>query len=360
VLNVRETKNRTCSDLESVNEVIFLNSLFDGKTILVTGGTGSIGSEIVRQLLGYKVKKVIVYGIDEIENFTMSQRIRDERLDIIMGDVRDYQYLSNVFIHYKIDLIYHAAALKHVVMCEKSPIEPVKTNIIGTQNVLDLALHYKVLKTILISTDKAVYPTSVMGATKFIAERLVFNANDWAETGQFFSCVRFGNVANSRGSVIPTFCNCLFNNLPIKVTDPEVTRFTIKIEDAVSLIFKATSQMHGGEIFILKMKAFRLGDLVDAIQRVSRRYKVVMPDVIYTGLEAGEKLHEDLINKLEQYYLYEDLNMYVVDPSRKIVAKGKEKKIEPITYSSNDVGRLSVTDLEKLIIDYINLNKICS
>jgi UDP-N-acetylglucosamine 4,6-dehydratase len=332
-----------------------MNSLFKEKTVLVTGGTGSIGSEIVRQVLKFQVKKVIVYSIDEIENYYLTQTLRDNRLEIVMGDVRDYQYLRNIFIQYKIDIIYHAAALKHVVMCEKSPLEPVKTNILGTQNILDLAMERNVPKTVFISTDKAVYPTNVMGATKFVAERLVLNANDLAVKGNY-SCVRFGNVANSRGSVIPIFCSCLLKNLAFKVTDPEVTRFTIKIEDAIYLILKATSLMHGGEIFILKMKAFKLGDLLEAFKNVARRINVTMPEVIYTGLEPGEKLHEDLINNLEQNHLYEYPDMYVIDSSRKNL-KNEVKKIDSISYNSNDVDRVSISELEKMIMDYINFKK---
>jgi len=175
-----------------------------GKTVLVTGGTGSIGSEIVKQLLDYEVNKVIIFSRDEIKHFLVKKRILNERLVTVVGDVRDYRSVQRVFEEFNIDLIYHAAAMKHVVICEDFPIESAKTNILGTQNVVDLAIKFGIQKMITISTDKSAYPVNVMGATKFIGERITLNAN--------FSCVRFGNVANSRGSVIPVF----IDNLSIK------------------------------------------------------------------------------------------------------------------------------------------------
>lgn len=327
-----------------------MSDLFENKTILVTGGSGSIGSEIVRQLLEKKVARIIVYDINEIEDFLLTQRYRDKRLEVILGDVRDYQLLKNVFTKFKIDYIYHAAALKHVVMCERSPIEPVKTNILGTQNLLDIAIEHEASKFILISTDKAVYPTNVMGATKFIAERLVLNANDYAKKGQIFSCIRFGNVANSRGSVIPIFIDNLIGGKTIQVTDRNVTRFTMKINDAVSLILKASQNMSGGEIFLLKMKAFQLGDLVEAFIKTSQMMKFTMPEVVDIGLCAGEKIHEDLANGLELSNVFELEDMYVIMPLG-VKPKQKFKKISLESYSSNSVPKINQDELVQLIIE---------
>jgi FlaA1/EpsC-like NDP-sugar epimerase len=267
-----------------------------------------------------------------------------------MGDIRDYSHLHNVFSHFDFDYIYHAAALKHVVMCEKSPIEPVKTNILGTQNIIDLATEHGVVKTLFISTDKAVYPTNVMGATKFIAERLVLKAQEYAKKGQAFSCIRFGNVANSRGSVIPVFIQNMLHGLPLQVTNRNVTRFTMKIEDAVDLIVKATALMEGGEIFILKMKAFRLGDLVEAFRHVSKKLKNIQLAEKEIGLSPGEKLHEDLVNSLEVMNMYELDDMYV------ILTTGSSnpqymRRARIASYSSNEVELLGVDELEALILE---------
>jgi UDP-N-acetylglucosamine 4,6-dehydratase len=206
-----------------------------GKTVLVTGGTGSIGSEIVLQLLQTNVSKVIVFSRDEIKQFSMQQRVNDPRLEMFMGDIRDYATLETVFENNKIDLVFHAAAMKHLVVAEHEPTECAKINILGTANLIHLCLKYKVSKTITISTDKAASPSSVMGATKFIAERITLNGNN-NNFNQKFSCVRFGNVANSRGSVIPIMVDRIKNNKNIWITNPEVTRFLIRISDAVKLV----------------------------------------------------------------------------------------------------------------------------
>jgi FlaA1/EpsC-like NDP-sugar epimerase len=327
-----------------------VSELFENKTILVTGGSGSIGSEIVRQLLDEKVARVIVYDSNETKDFLLTQHHRDKRLEVILGDVRDLQLLSNVFTKFKIDYIYHAAALKHVVMCERSPIEPVKTNIMGTQNLLDLAIEHGVSKFILISTDKAVYPTNVMGATKFIAERLVLNASNYAKKGQAFSCIRFGNVANSRGSVIPVFIENMISGKTIQVTDRNVTRFTMKIEDAVSLILLASQHMAGGEIFLLKMKAFLLGDLVEAFIKTSQMLNLAKPEIVEIGLRSGEKIHEDLANDLELSNVFELEDMYVI---MSLGAKPKQglKKISLESYCSNSVPKINQDELVQLITE---------
>ena len=319
-----------------------------GKAVLVTGGTGSIGSEIVKQLLDYEVNKVIIFSRDEIKHFLVKKRILDERLETVVGDVKDYRSVQRVFEENDIDLVYHAAAMKHVVICEDFPIESAKTNIFGTQNVVDLAIKYGVPKLITISTDKSTYPVNVMGATKFIAERITLNAN--------FSCVRFGNVANSRGSVIPVFIDNLLNKKPISITDPKVTRFIIGIPDAVKLVIKATEYAKGRDIFILKMKAFRLGDLLDVIlDRIAPRLGTSKEDieVNVVGLISGEKLHEDLINNTESNRVYELDDMYVILRNNEDVSKYQNlKKTDLHEYTSKDVELISKDDLEGIVMKY--------
>ena len=322
-----------------------------GKTVLVTGGTGSIGSEIVKQILDYETNKVVIFSRDEIKHFSIKKRILDERLETVVGDVRDYRSVQRVFEEFDFDLIYHAAAMKHVVICEDFPIESAKTNIFGTQNVVDLAIKYGVPKLITISTDKSTYPVNVMGATKFIAERITLNAN--------FSCVRFGNVANSRGSVIPVFVDNLLNRKPISITDPNVTRFIIGIPDAVKLVLKATEHANGGEIFILKMKAFRLRDLLDVIlDRIAPRLGMSKEDikVDITGLISGEKVHEDLINSTEYNRIYELDDLYVILRNDEDASKYQNiKKADLYEYTSKDVELITKDELEEIVMKYLKI-----
>jgi UDP-N-acetylglucosamine 4,6-dehydratase len=319
-----------------------------GKTVLVTGGTGSIGSEIVKQILGYRVNRVIIFSRDEIKHFMVKKRILDDRLETVIGDVRDYRSVQRVFKQNDIDLVYHTAAMKHVFVCEDFPVESAKTNIFGTQNVVDSAINYGIPKMITISTDKSAYPVNVMGATKFIAERIALNAN--------FSCVRFGNVANSRGSVIPVVMDNLLNRKLLHITDLNVTRFIMEIPDAVKLVIKATEYAKGGDIFILKMRAFRLGDLLDVIlDRIAPMLDIFKEDVEVnvTGLVAWEKLHEDLINNMESNQIYELDDMYVILKNNKDVSKYQNiKKADLHKYTSNDVELISKREIEKIIMEY--------
>ena len=320
-----------------------------GKTVLVTGGTGSIGSEIVKQILGYEVDKVIIFSRDEIKHFLVKKNILDDRLETVVGDVRDYRSVQRVFEENDIDLVYHAAAMKHVVICEDFSIESAKTNIFGTQNVVDLAIKYGIPKMITISTDKSVYPVNVMGATKFIAERITLNAG--------YTCVRFGNVANSRGSVIPVFVDNLLNRKPISITDPNVTRFIIGIPDAVKLVLKATEHANGGDTFILKMKAFRLGDLLDVIlDRIAPRLGISKDEikVNVAGLIPGEKLHEALINSTEYNRIYELDDMYVILRNNEDISKCQDfKKIDLHEYTSKDVELISKDEIEEIVMKYL-------
>lgn len=334
-----------------------MNNVLAGKMVLVTGGSGSIGSEIVVQALNQGASKVVVFSRDEVKHFLMRKKFSDDRLETIVGDVRDLRSIERIFNKFSIDILYHAAAMKHVVMCEDFPIESVQTNILGTQNVVDMALKYQVPKMITISTDKAAYPTNVMGACKFIAERITINANKLSKGNQVFSCVRFGNVANSRGSVIPVFVEDLLNRNPLQVSDTDVTRFVMEIHDAVRLVIRATEYAKGSEIFILKMKAFRLGDLVDVmVNRIAPKLNIPKDDVkvIISGLIIGEKLHEDLINDTEASCLYELKDMYVLLPNNKSRANYPDmSKASLHRYTSSDVELISKYEIEKIISEYL-------
>ncbi|MGV8175954.1 MAG: SDR family NAD(P)-dependent oxidoreductase [Methanothrix sp.] len=320
-----------------------------GKTALVTGGTGSIGSEIVRQLLSGGAEKVVVFSRDEIKHFMLKKRVTDERLETVVGDVRDYSSIKRAFEAYDFDIVYHAAAMKHVVVCDKFPLECSRTNILGTQNVVDLARSRGVPGFIAISTDKAAAPVNVMGASKLISEAIALNGG--------YTCVRFGNVASSRGSVIPVFVDNLMRGNPVSITDPEATRFIIGIPDAVRLVMEATEITRGGEIFILKMKAFRLGDLLDVIVDACRETGILRgrADIREIGLIAGEKLHEDLISPTEAGSLYDLGDKYVIlrSPDRCSLYPGIVRADLP-RYTSEDVDLASRTDLREMVMEYIN------
>jgi FlaA1/EpsC-like NDP-sugar epimerase len=325
------------------------------KTILVTGGAGSIGSEIVKALIPKKPKKIIVFDIDDIALFIMQRTLRSKILDFIVGDIRDSSSVEKIFSsNKKPDLIYHAAAMKHVVMCERFPLETVKTNIFGTQNLVDSAIKHGVEKMITISTDKAADPSGVMGATKFIAERITLNGNSLSGGRSVFACVRFGNVANSAGSVIPVFIENLLKGKQLLVTDPEVTRFTMRIPDAVNLILKATEYSKGGEIFAFKMKAFKLGDLVDVIvNRIAPKLNIQNARYKITGLVGkAEKLHEKLIANSELNHVYDRGDMYIITP-KKIQNSAVDK-----AYSSDKVSKLSPKEIYDLVVEYLKQNGI--
>jgi UDP-N-acetylglucosamine 4,6-dehydratase len=325
-----------------------MNDNFDGKTVLVTGGTGSIGSEIVRQSLDNGADRVIVFGRDEFKQLLLAARQSDERLHTCIGDIKDYNSIQRIFAHTPVDIIYHAAAMKHVNICEAYPIEGVKTNILGTQNLINCAQYYHVPQLVFISTDKAVHPANVMGASKFIAERIVLNAG--------YTCVRFGNVANSRGSVIPILIDDMIHKKKLRITDPGVTRFVMGIPDAVRLIFKATRMAHGRDIFILKMDAFKLSDLFDVmINRIAPMLHMNPSeiDVETVGLVEGEKMHEDLVNNMEKNRLFELDDMYVIlDPARMHLYSNM-KAANSVNYTSDSVRLITKEQIESIIVDYL-------
>lgn len=296
-------------------------SLCAGKTVLVTGGAGSIGSELVRALVERGgPKSVRVFDNNETALFELEQRLSAQAklLRIFVGDVRDQSRLRRAMEG--VDIVFHAAALKHVYINEYTPGEAVKTNVLGTQNVLDAALECNVERMINISTDKAVDPTSVMGTTKLLAEKLVTAANYSKGARRcIFASVRFGNVLGSRGSVVPLFEEQIRRGGPVTVTQADMTRFFMSIPNAVSLIFQAAELARGGEVFILRMPSVRIGDLADVmVQKRAPAYGRKAQDIAIKliGPKKGEKMHESLLSEHEQEYarsLGEEL--IVLDPA---------------------------------------------
>lgn len=261
------------------------------KTILVTGGTGTFGRAFVRRILQEKVKKVIVFSRDELKQSEMQQEFKDhaKRLRFFLGDIRDLARLERAFEG--VDIVVHAAALKQVPATEYNPMEAVKTNIIGSQNVVDAAINKKVKKAILISSDKAVWPVNLYGATKLAAEKLFVAANAYVgDNPTKFSVMRYGNVVGSRGSFIELIQRQKQTGI-ITVTHELMTRFWIRIDQVVDVILECTDMMQGGEIFVPKMKNMLVADVV----------KVLAPDceIKITGIRPGEKMHETLVTDHE-------------------------------------------------------------
>jgi UDP-N-acetylglucosamine 4,6-dehydratase len=325
-------------------------NIFRGKNILVTGGTGSIGNSIVRKVLQCEPEVVRVLSNDENCLFSLEQELQGHsNLRFLVGDVRDKERLQRAVEN--IDFVFHAAALKHVPLCEYNPFEAVKTNVLGTQNVIEVAMEEEVEKLITISTDKAVNPVNVMGATKLLAERLTISANYYkGERRTAFSCVRFGNVLDSRGSVVPSFREQIRKGGPVTITDPDMTRFVMSIAKAVELVLEAAGIAQEGEIFIFKMPALRIGDLAEAmIEELAPQYGYA-PESIkveITGKRAGEKIYEELLTADEAINASETEDMFIITPA---AGNRESKRISGKEYRSDQGGILLTKEEIKQIL----------
>ena len=319
------------------------NRYYHDKVILVTGGVGSIGSQLVRQLLTFNPKTLIIIDNNETGLFDLHKELQSDRVKVLIGDVRDAERMKTVLTG--VDIVFHAAALKHVPLCEFNPFEAVKTNILGTQNVLDAALRSHVQKVIMISTDKAVNPINTMGASKYLAERLTISANNHQRNeNTVFAVVRFGNVLNSRGSIIPIFLREIQENKSLTVTDEEMTRFVITIPQAVSLVLKAGMLAKGMEIFILKMPVLKIIDLARImIKKVAPKYSYNTKEnkLEIVGKRVGEKLYEELMTKEESAFAYENDEMFIVYPPHIYDTKNKFTLVPPEGFKSVAIGEFS-------------------
>lgn len=323
-----------------------MNDFYKDKIILVTGGCGSIGSEIVKKLLSFEPKQLRVLDVSEESLFHLENELKNyNNIRFLIGDIREKDRVK--FAMKDANIVFHAAALKHVPLCEYNPYEAVKTNIVGTQNLIECAREEKVEKFISISTDKAVNPINTMGATKLLSEKIVLGGS----TGTLktkFSCVRFGNVLRSSGSVIPTFEKQILNDEPITITSKEMTRFFMSIEQAVNLVLKSGKISEGGEIFILKMPSLKIVDLAEAL--IKKHDKKVEIKII--GKRPGEKNHEVLITEEEAEFITELDDMYVLKKNIlvphliKIQNKGN---ISIKEYNSNNVKLLSKEEIIEIL-----------
>lgn len=280
------------------------------KTILLTGGTGTFGNQFIKYIYSiYKPSKVIVYSRDEFKQYQMSKKFNEKKykgLRFFIGDIRDRKRLNSAL--HNVDYVIHAAALKHVPIAEYNPQECIKTNIIGAQNLIDCSIKNNVEKVIALSTDKASNPINLYGATKLVSDKLFISSNILsAHAKTIFSVVRYGNVLNSRGSVIPFFKSLLNQKKELTVTDKNMTRFFISIEDAVKFCVNSFNSMKGGEIFIPKTPSMKIYDIVKVLSN-NAKIKII-------GLRPGEKLHESLCSSDDSYYTFENKKSYVIIPS---------------------------------------------
>lgn len=326
--------------------------MLNGKSILVTGGTGSFGHQFVSYVLAhYEPKKIIIYSRDEYKQFVMQNEYKNhpqaDKLRFFIGDVRDKERLYRAFDG--VDYVVHAAALKQVPSCEYNPMEAVKTNINGAMNIVDAALDCGVKRVVALSTDKAVNPINLYGGTKLVSDKLFIAANAYAgENNVNFSIVRYGNVAGSRGSVIPFFRNIVDNGgTSLPITDYRMTRFWISLEQGVELVIKALSEAKGGETFISKIPSFKITDLAQAILPGCE-----MPEV---GIREGEKLHEIMVTREDSMLTYEYDKHFIVYPhfdwwEKDQIQPGGRKVEQGFEYSSGTNNQwLSVDEIKELL-----------
>ncbi|GAA4718737.1 SDR family NAD(P)-dependent oxidoreductase [Brevibacillus fulvus] len=291
---------------------------YEGKKILIIGGTGTLGQYLTRFLLSQNPKVIRIMSRDEHKQFEMQQRFSEqkEKLRFLIGDVRDAQRLQRAMED--IDYVFHLAAMKHVPFCEYNPFEAVQTNIIGTQNMIQAAIQMGVKKVLFTSTDKAIAPTNTYGASKLMAERLISAAEYQKGPKQTtFASVRFGNVMGSRGSVIPLFCKQILERRMVTVTDLQMTRYMMTATQAMKLMLKANELSRGGEVFVLKMPTILLSDLVRVvIEEVQHKYQINDPvQVTEVGLRPGEKRYEELMTEEEKLIALELPEMFIIPSS---------------------------------------------
>lgn len=317
------------------------------KTILITGGTGSFGKKFVEiALKKYNPKRIIIFSRDELKQHEMRVKFSDNhKLSFFVGDVRDKERLNRAF-RADVDFVIHSAALKQVPACEYNPFEAIKTNILGAQNIIDAAIDCGVPKVIAISTDKAVNPINLYGATKLCAEKLFVQGNSYAGSKNIrFSCVRYGNVVGSRGSVIPHFREQSKTG-KITITDPRMTRFWITLDQGVEFVAKCLGLMHGGEIFVPYIPSMNIMELA----------KAVSPEcsIEFSGIRPGEKIHETLISCDESHHTVRCKDIFIIQPEFPWWGKTNWKNTEPLpggfTYSSDSNDqKLSIDELRHMV-----------
>lgn len=322
--------------------------------VFLTGGTGSFGKEFIKHIINTKIKKLIIFSRDELKQYQLKQEYfkhkNFKKLRFFIGDIRDLERIDDVFNGNKIDIVVHAAALKQVDTAEYNPFEFVKTNVLGTQNLVRTALKYKVKKFLALSTDKAAAPINLYGATKLAADKIVTSANNLSGGKTKLSVVRYGNVLGSRGSVIPIFLKDAKN---LKITDKNMTRFSITLKEGVKFTINSIQKMWGGEIFIPKIPSYRITDVAKAINPKAK-IKII-------GIRPGEKLHEEMVTTSDSINTIEGKSDYIILPNSEFInwsmkeylAQNRKnyKRVKPnFCYNSKDNKNfLTVKQLKKLI-----------
>jgi UDP-N-acetylglucosamine 4,6-dehydratase/UDP-glucose 4-epimerase len=328
-------------------------SILDGKKVLITGGTGSLGHALTQRILNSDVKQIRILSRNEFKQVSMESLIPDERLRFLIGDVRDKERLVRALED--VDVVFHAAALKHVPKVEYNPFEAIKTNVQGSQNVIDACIENDVERAVCIGTDKAVSPLNTYGATKLLMEKLFITARRYSNPEKHrtkFFAVRYGNVFGSSGSVIPKFIQQINKNEKITITDPNMTRFSITMNQALDFILKATKNGHGSEIFIPKVKAYSLQQIVDILSNLTKTKEHTI-----IGIRPGEKQHESLINSDEMRYVWSYENMFMLlnelhdDKNLEKIYPGIKKVKDLDVYSSDKAESLTMDEITENIKD---------
>jgi len=330
--------------------------MFKNKTLLITGGTGSFGNAVMKRFLNTDIKEIRIFSRDEKKQDDMRKHYKNDKLKFYIGDVRDLQSIKNAM--HGVDYIFHAAALKQVPSCEFFPLEAVKTNILGTDNVLTAAIEYGVKKVICLSTDKAAYPINAMGISKAMMEKVFIAKSKTVDPNKTLICgTRYGNVMASRGSVIPLFVEQIKTGQPLTVTDPNMTRFLMSLDEAVELVVYAFQNAEAGDIMVQKAPASTIGDLAQAVKEIfdaDNEIKII-------GTRHGEKRYETLLTK-EEYLVAQDMGKFFRVPADKrdlnydkYFLEGNQRLSSDEEYNSDNTERLNVEQIkEKLLsLDYI-------
>jgi len=324
--------------------------LLKNKVVLITGGTGSFGNAVLKKYLSLEVKEIRIFSRDEKKQDDQRKFYKDQRIKFYLGDVRDKESINDAMVG--VDFVFHAAALKRVPSCEFHPLEAVRTNVMGTANVIDCAFAHKVSKIVCLSTDKAVYPINAMGTSKAMMEKVVVAKSRNAPKNTSLCLTRYGNVMSSRGSVIPLWLSQIEQNIPITVTDKEMTRFMMTLEDAVDLVEYAFLNGKNGDIFVQQSPAASMGTLLESILELKKCKSHPIHDI---GIRHGEKVFEVLCSK-EEMYKSENLKNYFRIPSdkrdlnyEKYFEKGNKKVREIKEYSSDNTKRLDIKEMQILL-----------
>ena len=333
--------------------------MFKDSVFLITGGTGTFGNAFVKKIIHTDVKEIRILSRDEKKQTDMRMKYNNPKLKFFLGDVRNYDSIN--FAMEGVNYVFHAAALKQVPSCEFHPMEAVRTNILGTENVLNSCITHNVKKVIVLSTDKAVYPINAMGISKAMLEKLMIAKSRTISNKKVILCgTRYGNVMGSRGSVIPLFIEQILHNKPLTITDPNMTRFLLSIEYAIELVIFAFNKANQGDIFVKKAPASTIGDLAVALQELFNADNPI--EII--GTRHGEKLHETLLTR-EEFARAEDMGEYYRIPAdtrdlnyNLYFSKGETRISSAYNYTSENTQRLSVEEIKELLLQVKYVRKM--